>query len=43
MKKIAVVWFVIVAAVQLAACNTVQVLGKHIEKGGQSIEKAATK
>jgi entericidin B len=31
----------VVLAVSLAACNTVQGLGKDIEKGGQVIEKAA--
>jgi entericidin B len=31
----------IVLAVSSAACNTVQGMGKDIEKGGQAIEKAA--
>jgi len=29
------------AALLLAGCNTVQGVGKDIEKGGQAIEKAA--
>jgi predicted small secreted protein len=32
---------VIVAALVLSACNTVSGIGKDIEKGGQTIEKAA--
>ena len=31
---------VIVAALVLSACNTVQGLGKDIEKGGEAIQKA---
>jgi entericidin B len=31
----------IVLAISSAACNTVQGMGKDIEKGGQAIEKAA--
>jgi entericidin B len=37
MKKIL---FLIVAAFSLSACNTVQGLGKDIEKGGEAIQKA---
>lgn len=32
-----------VLAISSVACNTVQGLGKDIEKGGQAIERAATK
>ncbi|MBE2259579.1 MAG: entericidin A/B family lipoprotein [Rhodobacteraceae bacterium] len=31
----------ILAATALAACNTMQGVGKDISKGGQAIEKAA--
>jgi predicted small secreted protein len=31
----------IVLAISSAACNTVQGMGKDIERGGQAIEKAA--
>ena len=31
---------ILTAAFALAACNTVQGIGKDIEKGGQAIEKA---
>jgi entericidin B len=41
MKKLVFVFFVIVSAVSLSACNTVSGLGKDIEKGGQAIERAA--
>ncbi len=43
MKKFAIVLFTLVSATVLLACNTVQGLGKDIEKGGQAIERAATK
>jgi entericidin B len=33
----------VVLAVLSTACNTVQGLGKDIERGGQAIEKAANK
>ena len=39
MKKLALM--VIVFA--LSACNTIHGVGKDIEKGGQAIERAATK
>ncbi len=39
MKAIAL----LVAALVLAGCNTFEGLGKDIKKGGESIEKAATK
>ncbi len=37
----AIAWFV--AALLLAGCNTFEGLGKDIKKGGETIEKAATK
>jgi predicted small secreted protein len=43
MKRLASAFFAIVAAFSLSACNTVQGLGKDIEKGGQAIERAANK
>ncbi|MBI3141112.1 MAG: entericidin A/B family lipoprotein [Rhodocyclales bacterium] len=33
----------ILAALALSACNTVQGMGKDLKKGGEVIEKAATK
>ncbi|MDE2599250.1 MAG: entericidin A/B family lipoprotein [Rhodocyclaceae bacterium] len=33
--------FAVVAAASLAACNTVEGMGKDIKKGGEAIEKAA--
>lgn len=41
MKKIAFILFVIASVTSLSACNTVQGVGKDIEKGGQAINKAA--
>jgi predicted small secreted protein len=38
MKKIL---FLIAAAFALSACNTVQGIGKDIEKGGEAIQKSA--
>ena len=35
------VFLLAVLAISSTACNTVHGLGKHIEKGGQAIEKAA--
>ncbi len=32
--------FIVAAAFALAACNTVQGVGKDIEKGGEAIQKA---
>ena len=43
MKKLAIVLFALVSVASLSACNTVQGLGKDIEKGGQAIERAANK
>ncbi len=41
MKKIFFAILVVVSALSSIACNTVQGLGKDIERGGQAIEKAA--
>ena len=41
MKKLTGILFVIVSFAWLPACNTVQGIGKDIEKGGQAIERAA--
>ncbi len=41
MRKIAFAVLVAVSAVMSVACNTVQGIGKDIERGGQAIEKAA--
>ncbi len=43
MKTIAALLFVIASAAALSACNTVQGVGQDIQKGGQAIEKAASK
>lgn len=37
MKLIALIW----VAVVMAGCNTVQGLGKDLQKGGERLEKAA--
>ena len=34
---------IVAFALSAAACNTVRGIGKDIERGGQAIEKAATK
>jgi predicted small secreted protein len=41
MNKLALIAVAIAMAVSLTACNTVQGIGKDIEKGGQAIGKAA--
>lgn len=41
MKKFAFLVAGLLSLALLSACNTVQGLGKDIEKGGQAIEKAA--
>ena len=41
MNKLALIAMAIAMAVSLTACNTVQGIGKDIEKGGQAIGKAA--
>lgn len=33
--------FVILAALALAGCNTLEGVGKDVKKGGEAIEKAA--
>lgn len=40
MKNLIFVFFIMVSAVSLSACNTVQGIGRDIEKGGQAIERA---
>jgi entericidin B len=40
MKKIAVVLFTLVSVLSMSACNTVQGIGKDIEKGGEAIQKS---
>lgn len=40
MRNLVYVFFVMVSAVSLSACNTVQGIGRDIEKGGQAIERA---
>ena len=37
------VLLIIIAAFAMSACNTVQGVGKDIKKGGEAIEKAASK
>ncbi|OGS90910.1 MAG: entericidin [Gallionellales bacterium GWA2_60_18] len=39
MRKMAL----LLAALMLAGCNTMEGLGKDIQKGGEELEKAATK
>jgi len=41
MKRIAFTVLVIVSTLSSTACNTMQGIGKDIERGGQAIEKAA--
>lgn len=41
MNRITVIVLVIVSVISLPACNTVQGLGKDIEKSGQAIERVA--
>ncbi len=42
MKKTGVILGLLLAVLSLTACNTVQGIGKDIEKGGKAIEKAAS-
>lgn len=42
MKKIAIA-VIAVSAFLATACNTMQGIGKDIERGGQAIERAATR
>lgn len=41
MKKFAVVFFTLISALSFSACNTVQGIGKDIEKGGEAIQKSS--
>jgi entericidin B len=41
MNRLTVILIAIFLGTSLAACNTVQGIGKDIEKGGQAIGKAA--
>ncbi|MBL9047932.1 MAG: entericidin A/B family lipoprotein [Tabrizicola sp.] len=41
MEKWCLILLVIISATGLVGCNTMQGLGKDIEKGGQAIGKAA--
>ena len=43
MKKMFLCVLILVSALSLSACNTVQGIGKDIGKGGEAIEKAASK
>ncbi len=40
-KSFALAAFVAAALISLSGCNTVQGMGRDIERGGQAIEKAA--
>ena len=41
MKKIVSLLAVVSSVLALSACNTVQGIGRDIERGGQAIERAA--
>lgn len=43
MKRIVAIALLLAAVFPLLSCNTVQGLGRDIEKGGKAIEKAATR
>lgn len=43
MKQRLTLWLVILMAVSLSACNTVQGVGKDLKKAGQKIEDTAKK
>ena len=43
MMKVAIAVLVAVYAFLSTACNTMQGIGKDIERGGQAIERAATR
>jgi len=43
MKKIVILLAVLTNAVVLSACNTVQGVGKDLQKAGESIERAGDK
>jgi entericidin B len=40
MKKLIWVMLAVISAVSFSACNTVQGIGKDIERGGEAIQKA---
>ena len=42
MKKIVSLLAIVTSALALSACNTVQGVGRDIERGGQAIERAAS-
>ncbi len=42
MKKIVSLLAVVSSVLALSACNTVQGIGRDIERGGQAIERAAS-
>ena len=37
------IWILLAANMLISACNTFQGLGKDIEKGGEAIQRRATK
>lgn len=43
MKRITFAVLAIVSVLSSTACNTMQGIGKDIERGGQAIERAATR
>jgi entericidin B len=43
MKKLTLATVSLIAVLSLSACNTMQGVGKDIEKGGEAIQKAASK
>ncbi|HEY9100716.1 entericidin A/B family lipoprotein [Chitinimonas sp.] len=43
MKRLSLIALLLLTALQLTACNTMQGVGKDIKKGGEAIEKAASK
>ena len=40
MKKLIWLMLTVISAISFSACNTVQGIGKDIEKGGAAIQKA---
>lgn len=43
MKRISIAVLAVMALWAMSACNTVQGMGKDLEKGGQAIERAANR
>ena len=43
MNRVTAIILSVIFATSLAACNTVEGIGKDIKKGGDAIEKAASK